>query len=166
MKNETKPQTPESDEAFDASKESMDFYFEHFRVALELKDATAQQYALDLANKANRIYQGDEPRPDGFPAALADAVRGWCFETIVDGSDIVLLSEDGGVGAACAFIQHLLQKFDANGYVAFEWSRDCPPPCRDSYGGGAAIITAHEIKTMDTSEWLSQMLSDHSQSPS
>jgi hypothetical protein len=56
--------------------------------------------------------------------------------------------------ALCAFIQHLLQKFDPRGRVEFEWSHDCSKPRVDAYGGGAAIITAKRIKSMSTCEWL------------
>ena len=63
-------------------------------------------------------------------------------------------SQDGGVDAICAFLQHLLQKFDPAGAVTFEWSNDCSKPRIDAYGGRAAIVTAEEIQTMSTSAWL------------
>jgi hypothetical protein len=50
----------------------------------------------------------------------------------------------------------LLQKFDPEGQVAFEWSEDCSKPRIDAFGGGAAFITAKEIKTMTTADWLRQ----------
>jgi hypothetical protein len=56
--------------------------------------------------------------------------------------------------ALCAFIQHLLQKFDPRGRVEFEWSHDCSKPRVDAYGGGAAIITAKTIRMMSTCQWL------------
>ena len=60
----------------------------------------------------------------------------------------------GDVDAVCVFIQHLLQQFGPKSYVAFEWSHDCSKPREDAYGGGAAFITAKEIKTMGTAAWL------------
>ena len=63
---------------------------------------------------------------------------------------------NGGMDAVCAFIQHLLQKFDSQDRVTFEWSHDCSKPRTDAYGGGAAIVTAKEIKTMSTSQWLAE----------
>ena len=56
--------------------------------------------------------------------------------------------------AVCAFIQHLLQKFDPRGRVAFEWSNDCSKPRVDAYGGGAALVTARKIKSLTTGAWL------------
>jgi hypothetical protein len=64
----------------------------------------------------------------------------------------------GGVDAVCAFIQHLLQEFDQKGYVTFEWSHDCSKPRVDAYGGGAAFITAKEIKSVSTAAWLNEQI--------
>ena len=64
---------------------------------------------------------------------------------------------NGGVDAVCAFIQHLLQRFDQKGYVAFEWSHDCSKSRVDTYGG-AAFITAKEIKSMSTAAWLNEQI--------
>jgi hypothetical protein len=50
----------------------------------------------------------------------------------------------------------LLQTFDPGGRVTFEWSHDCSKPRVDAYGGGAAIVTANEIKTMNTGQWLQE----------
>ena len=50
----------------------------------------------------------------------------------------------------------LLRTYDPTGRVTFEWAFDCSKPRTDAYGGGAAIITARRIKTMNTSEWLSK----------
>jgi hypothetical protein len=62
------------------------------------------------------------------------------------------------VEAACLFTQHLLQKFDPKTHVTFEWSHDCSKPCVDAYGGGAAFITAKEIKSMSTAAWLNEQI--------
>jgi hypothetical protein len=71
-----------------------------------------------------------------------------------EGWGVWLHSSSGGVDAVCAFIQHLLHRFDAAGHVTFEWSHDCSKPRADAYGGGAALITARKIKTFNTAEWL------------
>ena len=65
---------------------------------------------------------------------------------------------NGGLDAVCEFIQHLLQKFDPRGRVTFEWSHDCSKPRVDAYGGGAACITAKEIKSMSTAAWLNEQI--------
>ena len=128
-------------------------YYTRFSVVLQL-DATQKEYALDLANKAESHRNEDEPLPSDFPADLKDVLEEWSFETEKDEEGLWLNSENGGIDAVCAFIQHLLQKFDPQGRVSFEWANDCSKPLTDAYGGGAAVITAKEIKVMSTYEWL------------
>jgi hypothetical protein len=134
-------------------------YFTNFSVVLPLPSEAAQRYALDLDANARGVVQGDEP-PDNFPPSLAEVSEDWQFETDAESSEgkwgLWLHSEYGGIDAVCAFIQHLLQKFDPKGRVGLEWSSDCSKPLLDAYGGGAAFITAKKIKIMNTTEWLRQ----------
>jgi hypothetical protein len=129
-------------------------YFTNFSLAFKLKDTKGHQYAVDLAQKASQHRFSDEPVPNHFPAELAEVLEDWAFETEVDDDGVWIHSECGGIDAACAFIQHLLQQFDPKGCVTFEWAHDCTKPRLDAFGGGAAIVTAHEIKTMNTADWL------------
>jgi len=114
-----------------------------------------------ISHQASLGQQG-EPLPDDFPPTLKEAIEDWQFETLADGSGtkhaLWLHSMYGGVDAVCLFIQHLLQKFDPQGKVSFEWSHDCSKPRVDAYGGGAAIITAQKIKSMSTTAWLNQQI--------
>jgi len=129
-------------------------YYTRFSLVLKLQVPTQQEYALDLAAKARRHRFEDEPLPSDFPANLVDVLEDWNFETEKNDDGIWLHSDYGGTDAVCAFIQHLLQKFNPQGRVTFEWSHDCSKPRVDAYGGGAAFITAKEIKTMNTSDWI------------
>ena len=136
-------------------------YFTNFSLVLKLANETEQAYALDLAHKASLAQQGDE-LPDDFPKALVNLIEDWHFETDADNSGtthgVWLHSTSGGVDAVCAFIQDLLQKFDPQGKLSFEWSHDCSKPRVDAYGGGAAFITAKEIKTISTAAWLNEQI--------
>jgi hypothetical protein len=125
-------------------------YFTNFSLVFKLKDTKGHQYAVDLAKRVTAHRMNDEPVPDKLPKDLCDVLEDWCFETEMDKDGIWLHSQYGGIDAACAFIQHLLQKFDPKGCVTFEWSHDCNKPRVDAFGGGAAIITSTEIKTMNT----------------
>jgi hypothetical protein len=142
-------------------RKNMADYFTNFSLVICLANETEQAYALDLAHKASLAQQGDE-LPADFPKALVDMIEDWHFETVADNSGtnygLWLHSIYGGVDAVCLFIQHLLQKFDPQGKVSFEWSHDCSKPRVDAYGGGAAFITAQEIKTMSTAAWLNQQM--------
>ena len=134
-------------------------YFTNFSFMFTLPDAEAQAYALELARQGFRRNLGDELSQD-FPKDLANITEDWCFETDEDTNDgkpaLWLHSSSGGIDAVCAFVQHLLKKFNLQERVTFEWSNDCSAPRLDAYGGGAAIITAKKIKTMSTWEWLQQ----------
>ena len=132
-------------------------YFTNFSLIVPLPTEAAEKYALDLAQQAFRIHLGDEI-PDDFPALFRDVVEDWRFDTEPSdpstGWGLWLHSDSGGIDAVCAFIQHLLERFDPAGHVALEWSNDCSKPRVDAFGGGAAIITATRIKTISTNQWL------------
>ena len=139
-------------------------YYTNFSLVLELPDEAAQAYALKLAQEAADMRFGDEsPKvsPD-FPASLIDVLEIWHFETEADNSPeenrygLWLHSSNGGIDAVCAFIQLLLGKFQPDGSLSFEWSNDCSKPRIDAYGGGAAIITARDIISITTGEWLAE----------
>lgn len=132
-------------------------YFTNFSLQLRLPDEAAQTYALELHSQGTRLWQGDDV-PADYPAELREHHEDWCFEVEADVVEeqpaLWLHSSNGGIDAVCAFLQHLLKKFDPSGRVTFQWSNDCSKPRVDAYGGGAAIITAKKVKTMSTCEWL------------
>ena len=115
-------------------------YYTNFSLVVSLPDEAAQQYALDLAHTASNAANGDE-LPADLPLAIREEVENWHFETEPDheaeGWGIWLHSENGGIDAVCAFIQHLLQKFNPLGRMEFEWANDCTKPRLDAFGGGA-----------------------------
>lgn len=137
----------------------MPSYYTNFSFQVRLPDAAAQTYALQLAATARRLNLGDGSEAE-LPEALRDPdlIADWCFEVEADTVDqqpgLWLHSSEGGVDAACAYVHHLLGKYDPAGRVTFQWSHDCTRPCLDAYGGGAALITATEIETMSTHQWL------------
>jgi hypothetical protein len=132
-------------------------YYTNFSFILPLKDAAQKEYALELAQTASSSRFEETQLPANFPESLKDLLEEWWFEVEGCEEGIWLHSESGGIDAVCAFVQHLLQKYDAAPFISFEWSHDCSKPRTDAFGGGAAYITAKEIKTMNTSEWLSTL---------
>ena len=133
-------------------------YFTNFSVVLPLTKEQ-QAYAFEIAKQAEE-HQTQE-LPTDFPACLNEEIENWTFETEASDKGIWLHSQYGGQDAAGVFIQHLLQKFAFAGGVAFEWSHDCSKPLTDAFGGGAAFITANEIETMTTQEWLAEVTGGH-----
>lgn len=137
-------------------------YFTNFSLILPLPNEAAQKEALDLAEQGSYAFLGDESLPEDFPEVLREVVEDWCFETVAsdpsEGCGLWLHSNNGGIDAACAYIQYLLERFNPNGHVCVEWSNDCSKPRTDAYGGGAALITSGEIRIITTREWLDQQV--------
>ena len=132
-------------------------YFTNFSLQVRLPDEASQNYALERHRQGVQLWEGEDV-PADYPAELREHHEDWCFEVEADVVEqhpgLWLHSTNGGIDAVCAFIQHLLQKFDRGGRVTFQWSHDCSRPRVDAYGGGAASITARKIKTMSTCQWL------------
>ena len=129
-------------------------YFTNFSFILPLKDDAQKQYALTLSHTASTHRYEETPLPADFPEPLKEVTEEWLFEVEDCEEGIWLHSDSGGIDAVCAFVQHLLQKFDTVPFITFEWSHDCSKPSTDAYGGGAAFITTTEIETMNTSDWI------------
>lgn len=125
-------------------------YYTNFSLILRLPTKDAQQYALRIAEQARA-----DVLPETFPVSLREVIEDWYFDTEAsDEHHLWLHSSAGGIDAVCAFIQHLLQRFDPTGRIAFEWSHDCSKPRIDAFGGGAAIVTTADVHSMTTAEWL------------
>lgn len=141
-------------------------YFTNFSLVLDLPDESAQAYALNIAQQASSMQFGEDTLelPPDFPVSLVDVLEICNFEAEAQGSlepgkyGIWLHSSNGGIDAVCEFIRHLLRKYELADTVGFEWSNDCSKPRTDAYGGGAAIITARKIKSMNTAEWLQKQI--------
>ena len=63
---------------------------------------------------------------------------------------------DGVLG----LVQRFLEKFRPNDYWSIEWSNTCSKPRVDAFSGGAAIITAKEVRSLHISEWLSDRIAE------
>lgn len=128
-------------------------YFTNFSFMIVVANPGQRDDALNLFLQMSAIGQGEDIPPE-FPAGLIEVREDCSFEADAEGPNSIWLhSDSGGVDGVCAFVQHLVQKFNLKP-VGFEWSHDCSKPRTDAYGGGAAYITAREIKTVSTAEWL------------
>lgn len=130
-------------------------YFTNFGFTVPLANPEQLAIALDLFRQMSSIQQGDEA-PAEFPSALKEFADDCVFEAEAGrkADELWLHSDCGGVDAVCEFAHHLLQRFQSKDIVTFEWSYDCTKPRSNAFGGGAAIITAAEIKSITTSDWI------------
>lgn len=56
------------------------------------------------------------------------------------------------------FIQTYLRECHPTGVVTIEWANSCSQMRPDGFGGGAAVVTAVEVQTITTHEWIAQKL--------
>jgi len=129
-----------------------------FSFVMALPDEQAIDYAMNLVALADTLHsQSEEDRnlsEGDFPAELKACLDDWSFEVDRNEAGIWIHSDTSGADAACEFVQHLLDKFGLKESVGFEWAHTCSKPCLDAYGGGAAIITATEIRSWTSFAWL------------
>lgn len=139
-------------------------YYTHFSVIIDLPDVAAQDYALAIHAKAESLTSEQEV-PGEIPTELHTFLDDWTFDAERAGHRLQpalwLHSEHGGVDAACDFIQHLLKRFNPQGFIAFSWSYDCNKPRTDAFGGGAAFITATDIHSITTCDWIANHINQH-----
>ena len=140
-------------------------YYTLFSFDLKLPNTEAVEYAMNVVSMVDRLAsESDESRKSlksEFPDELLEFLDDWSFEVVKEESAIWIHSDYGGVDAACQFVQHLLDKFRITETITFEWANTCSKPRLDAYGGGAVLITATDIKSMTTSEWIYQQLHRH-----
>ncbi len=131
-------------------------YYTNVSMELALPSKEAVDYAIDLAQAMDDCARAITPKtdvPEGWQENIED--ENWTFDIKKEGDrSIWIHSECGCIDEIIKLIQHLMQKFDMTEPVSFEWSNDCSKPRVDAYGGGAAYITATEVRTFNTSQWL------------
>lgn len=73
--------------------------------------------------------------------------------------ELVIFSEESGnVEHAANFAQAILRRFDPKGVVGFQWADTSDRATPDSFGGGAAVVTATSTKFMSSYSWLEREL--------
>lgn len=70
-------------------------------------------------------------------------------------SNLYLHDEDGcpNLDALADLLQLFLLEFHPDHALSFSWADTCSKPRPDEFGGGAAVISASEVRFLHTSEW-------------
>ena len=137
----------------------MSNYYTCFSFQVPLPNPAAVTYALDLYKRIIDIQTGDQKGT--LPEDLDnDDIRDFpvCWDCATDRDGIWLHSTEGGLDTVIPFVQHLLNRFESDEVISFQWSADASKPLLDAYGGGAEVITREESTSMTTGEWLSAEL--------
>ena len=66
----------------------------------------------------------------------------------------LISDEAASVDLVAELMQQFLRRFRPNDYLAFSWANTCSTSRPDAFGGGAAFITAAEVKYLNTHHWL------------
>lgn len=74
-------------------------------------------------------------------------------------------SGESSVSHACEFIKAFLAKFRPTQAHALGWASTCSKNEPDAFGGGAAFITATEIKYTNTDEWIARQVKRFNRKP-
>ena len=120
-----------------------------YYVEIGLPSKEAQEYALELAEKV----RAEQPELE-------------LTQSKGPGYGIIISSEDSSwdIEPVCEFIQHLLQKFRPKEHASFDWS-ETSEVVLNTFGGGAAFITADKIIYLNTGDWVQHMEDGKGENP-
>jgi hypothetical protein len=142
-------------------------YYTKFSFIVVLDTPEQQRYALDLVERFKNLTTQENPEPGDLPEELLEYEEYGLNCTVEpDGTtNLWIVAEEGcDTGSTCALVHHLLKHFNLEGYVAFDWANDCSKPRLDAFSGGAAYITAQEVITHHTADWVNDMIDQHGKS--
>jgi hypothetical protein len=127
------------------------------RLSFEITDLTAGEVQwmqrLLAEDKAERYDSGTGQFTDGLEPLGCQ---------IEVGDDSVWISdyESGEPEHIANLVQEFLRRFRPTETVEFSWADLCSRPIINSFGGGAAIVTATGKHLMHTSRWLAEKMEE------
>lgn len=129
-------------------------YFTKFSILIPFKREMID-YALKVYKLAQELTE--ESGFDALPPVLANdsdftdtLPPAWDLHD--QETELWFDSYEGGLESVALFISHLLDHFNDDGVVVFEWSNDCSKPRTDAYGGGAMRVTRNSIESVASSQ--------------
>lgn len=122
-------------------------------VARDLTPAERAWLRLKQAERENFWAGADEADAEYW----AD-LEGVAFEATEAGDLLVISDEFGGPDAAAGFVQEFLAAFRPTVGVIFEWAHTATKMRPGEFGGGAAVITAAEIRWLNVHDWAQTAL--------
>ncbi len=119
--------------------------------------------------RAAAWLDADPDERDDMPelADVLDDPEGYSsFRAEVDDDGLWIHSdESGSPHEAARLVQAFLATFRPDDAVGFEWSDACSRPILDAFGGGAMLVTATDIESTHTSDWVTERLAARSATP-
>jgi len=124
-------------------------------VAHDLTEAEREWLRVKQAAREN--YWAGEAE-DEADAEYWINLEGVWFEATETGDFLLISEEDGAPEAAADFIQEFLAEFRPAEAVIFEWAHTATKMRPGEFGGGAAVITAQEMRWLDPLAWIQDQL--------
>lgn len=142
-------------------------YWTHLSFEIEFPDETVAAKALAAiegwAAALRPDWYEDEPAQSeespAVPESLAQYREDFLGVQMEREGARIWVHDDGGgpnVDMLAAVIQEAFKQFHPTGQVGFEWSNDCTKPRLDAFGGGAMMIWADDVMSVNTCELLAQ----------
>ncbi len=125
---------------------------------LVARNLTPAEHAWLRAKQAERenFWAGeDEEEAD---ADYWAGLEGVAFEATEAGDLLIISDEFGSPETAADFIQEFLAAFRPAEGIFFEWAHTATKMRPGEFGGGAAVITAAEIRWLDVNGWAQAAL--------
>jgi hypothetical protein len=130
-------------------------YYTQFSIGIKYK-----KKAREWLDEKLNYYSGDEYDQEVFDNGEAnwgidhefDDDKGYLYLSSEVAPDLDKLVE---------VLQEYLQKFDPKGFISVTWADFCSKLHVDTFGGGAAAITAKEVKYCNIYEFVAQERAEH-----
>jgi hypothetical protein len=135
-----------------------DNYLE-FSVALDLKSDEERRWLQQQLEEVEHEAGDDMPR---FLLDYPDRDEGETFagfEVAWHDDSVSFYAEEGvNVGHLVHLVQKFLRQFRPNEAWSVTWAETCSKPHVDEFGGGAAFVTADEVKWMSAHQFVEEQL--------
>ena len=99
-------------------------------------------------------WERDDPDLEEFSNGFS-----WSIEANPDGSSSLWIyaDESGNPGDVASFVQAFLQRFVPKGVWTMTYSQTCDRLRVSEFSGGAIVVTADEIESLDAGTWAVRM---------
>lgn len=127
-------------------------YLTRFSLMIPATTEAERTWAAELVDG---IARDDDDLPPVIKSVFGEDVDGIYFQLELQDDGLWVHSDDtGSVDQVVVLVQHFLARFRPITAIGFSWANTCSRPCLDSFGGGAAYVTATRVKHINTNVWL------------
>ncbi len=105
--------------------------------------------------EALRIHQ--ELLEGEYEVGFTNLGFNWTVDKAGENYNVEIVSEEHGNQFHVAlFVREYLKNFKPDGFFTMTYADTCSRPMNDGYGGGAIVVTADKIHTLDVFDWITE----------